>query len=369
MATYRYLTYDLLSNAVLADLPFSDVTYGEVLNKPGSFSGTLPMFGDDAVTLANIEVGRVGLLVERDGSIVWNGIIWTIDTDVQTQRVRVGAEGTWSYFQRRIIHPIDPYGDLAGAFAQAGLTGPYYYDADPLLIARELVTFVQSTAVFGGLASIHVGTGSETSSARVEQYEINEMDYRVCGNEIESLAGAWEKGFDFRIVASWQAGAISKVLQLGQPHIGTRRPVTYELGRNVTSFSVGWDGKRLAGWVVGQGKDSIFEHYLNPSYTYPLYDDAHTWGDVDDETRVALLTIDRANKHKIPLATPRITTNDSVDPDIHSLVPGDEVRVVASYGLLAIDGYYRINAYDVSPGNDGNASVKVDLAPTELFDE
>jgi len=374
VATYRYLTYDILRNEVLADLPFADVTYNEVLNNAGSFSGTLPMFGVDALSISTLEVGRCGLIVQRDNDIVWNGIVWTVEADAVNQKVRVGAEGTWSYFQQRIVRTSEAYGDLGSAFASVGLTGPYYYDADPLVIARELVQYAQATSIFGWNADIHVLTGSEVSSAKVETYELNDTAYGTrIGQEVETLAREWEHGFDFRITAAWENGSLAKRFRCGQPHLGGSTDAVYELGRNIAALTVQYDGKQLAGFVLGtgagQGLNQVVQFYKTPGYEYPLFDHAAAWGTVDDDTRVAWLTIARANQRKVVHAIPRITTTDILDPQVHSLVPGCIVEVRASYGYIDLDSTFRVMSYSVAPENDGSATIQIDLAPTEMFDE
>jgi len=42
-AEYRYYTVDLLTNNVIAEIPFTGVSYERALSKAGSFSGTIPM--------------------------------------------------------------------------------------------------------------------------------------------------------------------------------------------------------------------------------------------------------------------------------------------------------------------------------------
>jgi len=373
MATYRYLTYDLLSGEVLADLPFYDVSYSCVLNRAGSFSGTLPLFGVDQLSISTLEAGRHGLVVERDGAIVWNGIVWTVDCDVVAHTVRVSGEGTWSFFRRRLLRSTTTDRYVDQEFQVLGLTGPYYYDTDPLLIAQELVQYAQSASIFGTNANIQVQVGGERSARVVETYEPADYTYPVIAQEVETLASSWDRGFDFDIVAYWSGRKIAKRFRCGAPHLGDSTDKVYELGRNITTMSVSWDGTQLAGFVIGSGDGSgvsqAVQFYTTPGYTYPLYDTTASWSNLDDDVRLAWLTIARANKRKLPLPLPKITTNDIVDPEIHDRIPGDEVTVRAQYGYIDVDGRYRILGYDVSPGNDGNATIKIDLAPTELFDE
>ncbi|MEU0370646.1 hypothetical protein ABZ070_10335 [Streptomyces sp. NPDC006283] len=77
--TYTYLFCDLKTDVLLAELPLSGVQYGTVLNGIGVMRAhvpyadeTLPL-GPDAATVP----GRTAVYVDRDGVIVWAGILWT----------------------------------------------------------------------------------------------------------------------------------------------------------------------------------------------------------------------------------------------------------------------------------------------------
>ena len=78
-AEYRYYTVDLLTNNVIAEIPFTSVSYERALSKAGSFSGTIPMI--EATSSLNLYEttmpGKTALYVLRNGVCVWGGIIWS----------------------------------------------------------------------------------------------------------------------------------------------------------------------------------------------------------------------------------------------------------------------------------------------------
>ena len=51
-AVYSYVTVDLLSNRVIAEVPFSGVSFQRALSKAGTFSGTISMI--DVTTHLNL---------------------------------------------------------------------------------------------------------------------------------------------------------------------------------------------------------------------------------------------------------------------------------------------------------------------------
>ena len=76
---YRYYLTDLVSNQVIAELPFTGVSYQRVLRKAGTFSGQIPAIeATEKYDLYETTMpGRTGLYVLRNGVCVWGGIIWS----------------------------------------------------------------------------------------------------------------------------------------------------------------------------------------------------------------------------------------------------------------------------------------------------
>ena len=101
---YRYYTADLLTNEILAEIPFRGVSYERTVKGAGSFSGSIPVI--EATKSMNIYEstmpGNTALYVVRNGVCVWGGIIWTRSYDVVGRVLNVtGAEFTSYLYHRR----------------------------------------------------------------------------------------------------------------------------------------------------------------------------------------------------------------------------------------------------------------------------
>ncbi|MEU0157928.1 hypothetical protein ABZ154_03545 [Streptomyces sp. NPDC006261] len=101
--TYTYLFCDLLTDAILAELPLSGVTYSTELNGIGTLTATVP-YADDTLPLdpeTATTPGRTALYVDRDGVIVWAGIVWT--REIVKGGKAIQAAELLSYYTRRYV--------------------------------------------------------------------------------------------------------------------------------------------------------------------------------------------------------------------------------------------------------------------------
>jgi hypothetical protein len=110
--TYRYFLTDLVSNSIIAELPFTGVSYQRVLRKAGSFSGTIPLIA--ATSKLNIYdatmPGRTGVYVMRNDVCVWGGIIWGRKYEESSKSLTIDASEFTSYFYHRHVWQTLLYG-------------------------------------------------------------------------------------------------------------------------------------------------------------------------------------------------------------------------------------------------------------------
>lgn len=103
--TYRYFTVDLISNEVLAEIPFEGVSYARAIKGAGNFSGSIPV-NDETAGLSlyeNTMPGNTAVFAVRNGICVWGGIIWTRRFDVVSRVLEINASEFTSYFYHRRI--------------------------------------------------------------------------------------------------------------------------------------------------------------------------------------------------------------------------------------------------------------------------
>jgi hypothetical protein len=192
---YRYFTTDLLTNQVLAEIPFKSVSYERALKAAGGFSGSVPVISEtDTYDLYDSTMpGNTGLYVVRDGVCVWGGIIWSRSYNVITRTLSVTANEFPSYFQHRKIwktwaHDFEASLEVANNICTGTLAlGSTYEFA---VGSKVKIDFVDAQAVSGFYYEItsfnsnndtYTFTTSSTSepNASGTTYTIPNGDYQV----------------------------------------------------------------------------------------------------------------------------------------------------------------------------------------------
>lgn len=102
-AEYRYFVCDAVSNDVLAELPFQNVSYGRGLREAGRFSGQIPVTGEtyNLDPYTNTMPGKTALYIVRNGVCVWGGLIWSRQYDIKEKMLTVNGSEYTSYLYHR----------------------------------------------------------------------------------------------------------------------------------------------------------------------------------------------------------------------------------------------------------------------------
>jgi hypothetical protein len=102
--SYRYYIADLLTGAIVMEVPFGQVSWERKITTAGSFSGSIAADeNQNHFNLYNTTVpGKYALYVMRDTTCVWGGIIWGRDYNISDKRLNVSALEFTSYFFHRI---------------------------------------------------------------------------------------------------------------------------------------------------------------------------------------------------------------------------------------------------------------------------
>ncbi len=364
MAAYRYFTADLLTGNTLADLPLNKVRFDSVLNGAGAFTGDLPLTDDKVKAISPIaatEPTRTALYVDRDGVLLWGGIIWDRDYDSETGALVLSAEEFWSYFGRRRIS------------ASAVFTA-----VDQLAIVQSLLNTAQ--AATSGNIGITIGT--ETSGVTVNRtYDAWSM--KTVRAAVEELASA-DAGFDFAVDVAYAAGVPTKTFRLGYPRRGAVAASSgwlWELGGNMLSYTWAEKGSQQAirSWATGggTGAGSLIASATTTSQLdagYPLVEDVTSYVDIADITALTTHAVADGKALAAPVVVPVIRVAPTQDPYLGSYSTGDEARIritddrfpaPATGGGTGLDVAKRIVRIEVTPP-EGTAEEKVllTLGPT-----
>lgn len=369
MATYRYLVGDLApssGNGLREEIPFSTVKYSHTLNRPGGLEASIGLRHAKA-TRENIDPGRTAIHVERDGVIIWSGIIWAAGGDVSGATLKVSAEGWWSYFRRRLIR------SGAGGPSPSTASSRVYLNQDQLFIARDLVNYAQAQP--GGDIGVIVGTELTTDNGGVQRHRDRTYEHyerKGVAEAVEQLA-AVQDGFDFAVDVAYEAGVIVKRFRLGYPRRGRITDMVWELGTNLEGFSQDVDAGRQANQVdafgVGEGDSMLIATAADTTQLaqYPLLEGVVTFKDTDTigmlqaQAAMALTNLARPVA-QVPTLLAR---QGNPDTGLGSFITGDSVRVRASDGWVDVDERMRIMEWSASVDQDGREQVSVAFAQEE----
>jgi hypothetical protein len=194
-AEYRYYTVDLLTNNVIAEIPFTGVSYERALSKAGSFSGTIPMI--EATSSFNLYEttmpGKTALYVLRNGVCVWGGIIWSRSYSPTNKTLTIDGQEFISYLYHRAVWQTLYYGSegvYCSKYQAASGTATVFTDVNheflvgdkvrvaslnPAINGDHIITATPSLASFSFASAATLALSpSSTGLARtvVDSYEV-----------------------------------------------------------------------------------------------------------------------------------------------------------------------------------------------------
>lgn len=358
MTTYRYLVVDLRTDTVLAELPFTSVSFSQEINAIGSWQGEILMTDvqEEYMNIVNATIpGRNGIYVDRNGVLIWGGVIWGRTYNSESQKLSINAREFLSYFERRRI--------VADAI---------FVNKDQLTVTQSLVNTAQA-----GAGDINVIVGSETSGITISK--------NYYGYELKSVFSAIQdlsrssSAFDFRIkVAYDNGGNFTKTLELGYPRLGTAysssntsAPVFEFPAGNVISYEYPEDATIAANkiYAVGAGSNEgkLIATATNVNYLsagWAILEDSANYSDITDSTLLSNLAAGQLAAVTYPPTTLKITAPAWQDPQLGSFDVADDVRVRIRDPRFpnGIDATYRLVALAVSVGeNDSGEHMTLTL--------
>jgi hypothetical protein len=353
MAQYRYLFADLLTNSILAELPLTSVTFSQQLNSSGTFSATLQLSGLNtaALNVANATIpARTAIYVDRDGTLVWGGILWNREYSSNSQTITLNAREFESYFERRRITVDTPF-----------------FGTDQLVAAQTIINNAQ--AVTNG--NIGVAVGSETSGVTIVRTFYG-YEYKTVLSAVQELSKS-STGFDFNIQVYYDSnGNPAKLLRLGYPRYGRKYSATstavpvFELPGNMTEYTWPEDGSIAANYLYAIGAGSNPGKLLTTAYDgskiaagWPLLEDQANYSDVSDPTLLANLAAGQVAVVSYPPTTIKITVPPSLDPIFGSYEVGDDarVRILDDRFTIQLDTVYRIVGFQVQAGESNQPEL------------
>lgn len=361
--TYRYLLADLLTNEIIAELPLTGVSFTQQLNQAGTFQAHLLITGINTAAFnvdASTTPTRNAIYVDRNGILVWGGVIWGRTYNSQAQTITITAREFESYFERRrIAQTID------------------FDQVDQLEIARTLIDNAQLVPS----GDIGVITGLETSGVLVDRVYYD-YELKTVYNAIQDLSRQ-EDGFDFNIQVAYDpiTNDPTKTLVLGYPrsgHVDTGvgdllTPVFVFPAGNIVEYEYPEDGSIAANTIYALGAGSnegklsaTAQDLTKLTAGWPLLEDQANYSDIIDDTVLNELAIGQVLALSEPPPIIKIVVPAYVDPVFGTYGIGDDARLIIQDPRFpqGLDTVYRIVGLNVQPGEDGPERVTLTLTIT-----
>ena len=127
MPTYRIFASNPTNFDLYGEIPFSTLDFSDVLNAAGNISITVPLLDSTILPASHVTPGSTALWVERDGVLVWGGVLWTVDVDLIGQTINMSGEGWLSYYSHRILTSNFDTGQFSAGTAGADVTLTMWY--------------------------------------------------------------------------------------------------------------------------------------------------------------------------------------------------------------------------------------------------
>lgn len=364
MAEYRILFTHLTSRETLGELPFTSAQAEWTLNSPGRLTVTCPLTISD-ITLKlpgqvappelSLEEHATGLYLERDGQILWGGIVWNVQADVASDSLTIEAEGWITYFRRRIL-----YWDRS------------YTSTEQLTIAKELIQLPQAAEFGWGNLNILADDMDAIPSGVLRDRTWYGFERKSFGELLEELA-AVDNGFDFGFESYWNGDEIWTKATSTYPATGVLTQYVFDIGVNVSLLSYASDLSSVANSVhgigSGDGSDKLIVKVSDTSKlgAWPILESIETRSSVKESSTLTAHAQRRLRRGSAPIRHITISVFPDTDPQLGSYKVGDVITLRGSVGYLNVTGQYRITSMSLGINESGAENIQLALAPREIF--
>lgn len=344
MSTWRLLHSEAVSGELLGELPLLGVDASDELNGAGRFTASMPL--DDVDTLAT---GSTVVYLDRDGVILWSGVVWTAAADYGAGTMTIGGEGLGSYYRKRLITFTTTFSGV-----------------EQTAMATNVLSIVEGYGNGLGVVGVPLATGV----TRDRTTDANEA--KPVGEFIEQL-GAVNDGFDIRWRARWDAGVPVRELLFDYPPDGRLLDLVFEVGVNCAVLDYSEDAVDMANYVLGlgagEGRDKLRRIQSTPvgGTSIPQFDAAVSHLDVTVAGTLDGHVARRLQRGANPVRRVRLQLVPGTVPVPGSFDVGDRVYVRARRGWMNVADYFRIVEISYSYGEQGE-NVSLTLAGFEAFE-
>lgn len=369
MAQYTYLFADLLTNEVLGELPLFGTYFEKYVNNTGNanFSFKIGQGGlddtrlDDKLALQATIPGRTALYVDRDGDLIWGGIVWSRVYQSQAKTVSCTAQTMDSYLFRRVRR--------ANALYVASLN----WDQRNIVI-----DLLQKMVEEGGPQSdLGLLLPDTFSTEVVRTKNVWGYDFNFYGDLIQSIYQL-DNGFDFMIDVAYQRSVPRRFVLIGYPNLGDAvdDPNIVTLDYPGPIFNYYWPESVSGGadqaWAVGAGDGAsklfgVATDSASLDAGYPLLEVVNSYTDVTQMSTINAHAAGDLETNKIPSSIPTLNVTPD-EMDFNNFQVGTYCRLVIEDDRFpdGFDDTVKINGWTLTPNqSSGSESCTLVVAGSD----
>jgi hypothetical protein len=353
MAEYRYIFADLLTNEVTCELPLSGVTFSRRLNKAGSFGGSFGLRRegfDDATIIEGTTPGRTVLYIERDGALVWGGVIWSRTWQEQSYSFQYAGQTFESFFFKQDIR-----------------NSLIYVNTDQRNILIDLIEKCQAYP----FRDLGVITPLPFSNSILRSVTFNDYEAWTFGKAIDYMV-EYAQGFDYTIDVRYGTNGDAQKVLLTDDRLGTpvsTSQLVFDYPGSIKNFWYPENASRAATTVygIGAGEGSSMLRVILTSQQlldvgYPELVEFYTNKDVSISGTLISKTASELARLVVPLSVPTYETNPEMQPKFGSYQLGDYAKMSIESPRFpdGKDFTTRIVGWDVTPtSSESQEQVKI----------
>lgn len=342
------------------EIPFISCSVTSVLNGPSSWKLELPVsykspLGVEILTSENLAINKslvaivdgenpiiLGLFEAEDGSF-----------DEDGQQVTIGgSDAAIGYLGRRL-------------WIAAKTT---YTTVEQFTIAAAIVAGASVAGIGSGIGVTYVPSAT-TGITRDRTYNAQDRKYLL--ELLDELANV-ENGFEYTSVPTGsQASGFAPNIVLGYPTLTRKTSLVLALGKNVKKLSYSKDGSLYANVVNVGGANKTDDQLIATAVktedlaAYPYYMTTESRSTVVLQSTLQAW----ADRYLKLYGTPPTRYDVEVDPNdpecsVGSFRCGDEFRLIANKGRLAVDSLFRVSQWTLTVDSTGERSLTLSLFET-----
>lgn len=317
MAVYRYILADLLTNQVNLELPFYGVSFGRKLNAASNMTCSFALDSsgyDNKDVIEATEPGRTALYIDRDGQLIWGGIIWSRTWQEQSKSISYTGQSFESY-----PNLVDVRNTLQ------------YVNTDQRNIVIDLFRRMQDR----NSRNLRILLPSNFPNNVIRSVNFYDYEAWTYGKAIKYMV-EYDQGLDYTIDVRYGAtGALEKVLRVDDT-LGSaldQTQLVFDYPGGIKNFWYPENASKAATTMygIGAGEGSAMPRIIITNQKmidagYPDLVQFYTNKDISNADTLVSKTAGEALRLTIPITVPTFEVYPDTDPQFGQYNLGDYAR-------------------------------------------